>query len=101
MDKKQTDKKNDNASTEQPIDDNISQSIVDKQQDLLNDIYMDLAVEIGRTKMKISELLNLSSGSIVQLDQPADEPLCIYANNKLIAKGHIVSSNGRYGIRII
>ncbi len=69
--------------------------------ELLNDITMDLTVEIGRAKIKISDLLNLSKGTIVHLDQPADEPLSIYANNKLIAKGHIISSNGKYSIRVI
>lgn len=68
---------------------------------LLNDITMELTVEIGRAKIKISELLNLSKGTIVHLDQQADEPLSIYANNKLIAKGHIISSNGKYSIRVI
>lgn len=69
--------------------------------ELLNDITMDLTVEIGRAKIKISDLLNLSKGTIVHLDQQADEPLNIYANNKLIAKGHIISSNGKYSIRVI
>lgn len=69
--------------------------------ELLSDITMELAVEIGRAKIKISDLLNLSKGTIVHLDQPADEPLNIYADNKLIAKGHIISSNGKYSIRVI
>lgn len=69
--------------------------------ELLNEITMDLTVEIGRAKIKISDLLNLSKGTIVHLDQQADEPLSIYANNKLIAKGHIISANGKYSIRVI
>lgn len=69
--------------------------------ELLNEICMDLTVEIGRAKIKISELLNLTKGTIIHLDQQADEPLNIYANNKCIAKGHIISSNGKYSIRVI
>jgi flagellar motor switch protein FliN/FliY len=69
--------------------------------ELLNEITMELTVEIGRAKIKISDLLNLSKGTIIHLDQHADEPLSIYANNKLIAKGHIISSNGKYSIRVI
>lgn len=69
--------------------------------ELLSDITMDITVEIGRAKIKISELLNLSKGTIVHLDQAADEPLSIYANGKLIAKGHIISANGKYSIRVI
>ena len=71
------------------------------QNELLNDITMDLTVEIGRAKIKISELLNLSKGTVIQLDQQADDPLHIYANDKLIAKGHIISANGKYSIRVI
>lgn len=75
--------------------------LLQNHTDLLNDITMDLTVEIGRAKIKISELLNLSKGSVIQLDQQADEPLHIYANDKLIAKGHIISANGKYSIRVI
>lgn len=78
------------------------EAIFSKNHDeLLNDLCMDLRVEIGRAQIKISELLNLSKGTIIYLDQKADEPLNIYANNKCIAKGHIISSNGKYCIRVI
>ena len=73
----------------------------DMKRDLLDDIYMDLSVEVGRTKIKISDLLNLTTGSLVELNQSASDPLNIYANDKLIAKGHIVSSNGKYSIKVI
>ena len=71
------------------------------QNDLLSDITMDITVEIGRATIKISELLSLSKGSVIHLDQAAEDPLNIYANNRLIAKGHIISSNGKYSIRVI
>lgn len=78
------------------------EGIFSKNHDeLLNDLCMDLRVEIGRAQIKISELLNLSKGTIIYLDQHADEPLNIYANNKCIAKGHIMSTNGKYCIRVI
>ncbi|MGQ3892735.1 FliM/FliN family flagellar motor switch protein [Legionella sp. CNM-4043-24] len=68
--------------------------------DILNDVVMDITVEIGRAKMKISELLNLKKGSIIELAQGADEPLHIFANEKLIAKGVIISANGKYCVKI-
>ena len=67
---------------------------------ILNDIDMQITVEIGRAKMKISELLNLKKGSVIELAQSADEPLQIFANEKLIAKGIIVSTNGNYCVKI-
>jgi len=71
------------------------------QEHLFNDIMLELQVEIGRTKMKISELMKLSTGSIVSLEQNPQDPLIIYANDKAIAKGQIISSNGKYHIRIL
>lgn len=69
--------------------------------DILNDVVMDITVEIGRAKMKISDLLNLKKGSVIELAQGADEPLHIFANDKLIAKGVIISANGKYCVKII
>ena len=82
-------------------EDTTSSAAKDMKRDLLDDIYMDLSVEVGRTKMKISDLLNLTTGSLVELNQSASDPLNIYANDKLIAKGHIVSSNGKYSIKVL
>lgn len=76
-------------------------SAIHNNASILEDIYMDLSVEIGRAKIKISELLELKAGTIVELEQKTDEPLSIFANDKLIAQGHIVSSNGKYSIKII
>ena len=78
-----------------------SSSSLHNNANILEDIYMDLSVEIGRAKIKISELLELKAGSIIELAQKTDEPLSIFANDKLIAQGHIVSSNGKYSIKII
>ncbi len=71
------------------------------KSNILSDIMLDLQIEIGRTKIKISELMNLTTGSIVQLEQDAEEPLTIYVNDKAIAKGQIISANGKYNIRIL
>jgi flagellar motor switch protein FliN/FliY len=86
-----------------PVDINPEQTTAlgQNNHELLNDITMELTVEIGRAEIKISDLLNLSKGTVIHLDQQADEPLSIYANNKLIAKGHIIASNGKYSIRVI
>ncbi|KTD00123.1 flagellar motor switch protein FliN [Legionella geestiana] len=68
---------------------------------ILDDITMDLTVEIGRAKIKISDLLNLKKGAIIELNQGSDEPLNIYANDKPIARGHIISAGGKYCVRIV
>jgi len=92
----------DEKSNTTPTEETPGSSIFNQDSnELLDDISMDLTVEVGRAKIKISELLGLKKGSVVHLDQLADEPLSIYANDKLIAKGHIISSNGKYSIRVI
>lgn len=68
--------------------------------DLLAGVSLRVSVEVGSTSMTLAELLSLSEGSVVELDRAANELLDIYANGTLIAKGEIVSVDGRYGIQI-
>lgn len=68
--------------------------------DLILDIPLELSVELGRTKMLVNELLQLGQGSIVELDKLAGEPLEIYINRKLVAKGEVVVVNEKFGVRL-
>lgn len=67
---------------------------------LLNDVFIQLTIEIGRAHIKIRDLLNLSKGSIVELDKLAGEPVSVYANGKLISMGNIITANGKYCVRL-
>lgn len=68
---------------------------------LLADIPVRLSVEVGSTALKLSELMDLAEGSVVELDRQAHELLDIMANGTLIAKGEVVTVNGRFGIRVV
>jgi flagellar motor switch protein FliN/FliY len=68
--------------------------------DFILEIPLALSVELGRTKMQIKELLQLSQGAIVPLEKIAGEPAEIYINNKLMAKGEIVVVNEKFGVRV-
>ncbi|MFN3944678.1 MAG: flagellar motor switch protein FliN [Allosphingosinicella sp.] len=68
---------------------------------LLADIPVRLSVEVGSTALKLSELLDLAEGSVVELDRQSHELLDIMANGTLIAKGEVVTVNGRFGIRVV
>ena len=68
--------------------------------DLILDIPIEVSVELGRTKMKIQEVSTLEAGASIILSNSKGEPLEIFANGRLIAKGEVVVENGRYGIRI-
>jgi flagellar motor switch protein FliN/FliY len=68
--------------------------------DLLVDIPVELTVELGRTRIKIHELLRLQPGSTVKLARLEGEPVDILANDVLVARGEVVVRNEKYGIRI-
>jgi flagellar motor switch protein FliN len=68
---------------------------------LLADIPVRLSVEVGSTAIKLSELMDLAEGSVVELDRQSHELLDIMANGTLIAKGEVVTVNGRFGIRVL
>lgn len=80
---------------------NMHRSIFNDNENIINDIMIDISVEIGTSKMKLNDLLNLSEGDIIQLEQKSEDPIILYANEKVIAKGHIISSNGKFSLRII
>lgn len=71
-----------------------------KSLDMILDIPVAVAVEIGRTKMSISNLLKLNQGSVVELDRFAGEPMDITVNGTLIAHGEVVVVNEKFGIRL-
>lgn len=68
--------------------------------ELLGDVEIELAVELGRRQMPLQDILRLTNGSIVELDKLAGEPLQIYANNRLIAEGEAVVIDDQFGVRI-
>jgi len=68
--------------------------------DLLLDIPLKVTVELGRTNRPIKDILDLSSGSIIELDKLAGEPVDILVNQKLIAKGEVVVIDENFGVRV-
>lgn len=67
---------------------------------MLLDIPLQVTVELGRTKRSVKEILELSPGSIIELDKLAGEPVDILVNNKLIAKGEVVVIEENFGVRV-
>ncbi|CAL4318717.1 flagellar motor switch protein FliN [Buchnera aphidicola] len=65
------------------------------------DVSVNLSVQLGQAKIKIKDLLNISTGSVLVLDKLIGESLDIFVNESLIAKGEIVVVEDKYGIRII
>lgn len=75
-------------------------SVNDANIGLILDVPLQVTVELGRTKKSIKEILELSNGSIVELDKLAGEPVDIHVNGKLLAKGEVVVIDENFGVRI-
>ncbi|WP_102271449.1 flagellar motor switch phosphatase FliY [Cytobacillus massiliigabonensis] len=71
-----------------------------KNLNMLLDIPLQVTVELGRTKRSVKEILELSAGSIIELDKLAGEPVDILVNNRLIAQGEVVVIDENFGVRV-
>ncbi|MFK9115850.1 flagellar motor switch phosphatase FliY [Peribacillus frigoritolerans] len=71
-----------------------------KNLSMLMDIPLQVTVELGRTKRSVKDILELSSGSIIELDKLAGEPVDILVNSRLIAKGEVVVIDENFGVRV-
>jgi len=79
---------------------NAGSSGMMNELDMILDIPVQLAVELGRTKITIKNLLQLAHGSVVELDAMAGEPMDVLVNGTLIAQGEVVVVNDKFGIRL-
>ncbi|MBW6508751.1 MAG: flagellar motor switch protein FliN [Desulfuromonadales bacterium] len=75
-------------------------SMKDRGIDLLLDIPLEVAVEVGRSRILVRDLLQLQEGSMIELDKLAGEPLDLYVNSRLIARGEAVVVNEKFGLRL-
>jgi flagellar motor switch protein FliN/FliY len=68
--------------------------------DFILDIPLEISVELGRARMIINDLLQLGQGSVIELSKLAGEPLEIFVNGKLVARGEVVVVNEKFGVRV-
>lgn len=88
------------APMQELYDEGVSMPSEDVSLDVILDIPVTIAMEIGRTRINIRNLLQLNQGSVVELDRLAGEPLDVLVNGTLIAHGEVVVVNEKYGIRL-
>jgi flagellar motor switch protein FliN/FliY len=67
---------------------------------LILDVPLEVTVELGSTRMRIKEILELGVGSVIELDKLASDPVDVYVNGKLIARGEVVVIDESFGIKI-
>lgn len=70
------------------------------KMDLLADISVRVTVEVGSASLTLASLLDLGEGSVLELDRQVNDPLDLLVNGTLVARGEIVETNGRFGIRV-
>lgn len=68
--------------------------------DLVRDVELDLKIELGRTHMYLEDVLKLRKGSVVPLDKMAGDPVDIYVNGRLIARGEVLVLNDNFCVRV-
>lgn len=75
-------------------------SAIKKNLDIMQDVMMRVSVEIGKTKSSIREVMELTQGSIVELDKIAGEQVEVYVNEKLVARGEVIVIEDKFGVRV-
>ena len=68
--------------------------------DMLLDVPLTVTIELGRTEMTLKQALELQQGSVVELDRLAGDPIDVYVNERLIAKGEVVVVDDKFAVRV-
>ncbi len=75
-------------------------SLGESNIELLMDVSLRVTVELGRTRMKLAQILDLQHGSVVELDRLAGDPVDIFVNDRMVAHGEVVVVDDKFGVRI-
>ncbi|NOQ45307.1 MAG: flagellar motor switch protein FliN [Desulfobulbaceae bacterium] len=74
--------------------------VLSRDLDFLFDVPLQISVEVGRAKILLKDLLQMGEGYVVELDKLAGDPLDLYVNSRLIARGEAVKVGGKFGIKL-
>jgi len=80
---------------------NTAQSGANVNLDLLLDVDLPVSVAFGTTEMTLKDVLNLGTGSVIELNKSVNDPVSIIVNQKPIAQGEVVMVDGKYGVRVL
>ncbi len=87
------------------LGDNVTQPTEElaakKELSFFHNIPVDVTLEVASTKLVIGDLMQLSSGAVIELDKLADEPLDVKVNGQMLATAEVVVVNGKYGVKLI
>ncbi len=88
------------TANQKPVESSPSQQTQERGLEFLYDVPLQISVEVGRSKILLKDLLMMGEGYIVELDKLAGDPLDLYVNSKLIARGEAVMVGDKFGIRL-
>ncbi len=83
-----------------PPQSSLSESSSGRDLEFLYDVPLQISVEVGRSKILLKDLLKMGEGYVIELDKLAGDPLDLYVNSRLIAKGEAVMVGEKFGIRL-
>jgi len=66
----------------------------------LRDVELDVRIEIGRVRMRIEDVMHLADGAVVELDRSVEDPVDIFVNDRLVARGEVVVLNDKFAVRL-
>lgn len=85
---------------ETPSFDPTEQDQLPKGLDLLSDVDVNVTIELGRTRMLVEDVLRLAEGAVVELDKLAGDPVDVFVNERLVARGEVLVLNDNFCIRV-
>lgn len=87
-------------SVSDPKSSNSQEKSTERGLEFLYDVPLQISVEVGRSKILLKDLLKMGEGYVIELDKLAGDPLDLYVNSRLIAKGEAVMVGEKFGIRL-
>lgn len=93
-------KENENSTVSSRVSANLGEKDSGRGLDFLYDVPLQVSVEVGRSKILLRDLLKMGEGYVIELDKLAGDPLDLYVNSRLIARGEAVMVGERFGIRL-
>ena len=88
------------GSPELPEFDLADFGVASKDIDLLSDVNLNVTIELGRTRMLIEDVLKLVAGAVIELDKLAGDPVDVFVNGRLVAKGEVLVLNDNFCVRV-
>src|SRR5204863_5834554 len=90
----------DSASFQMPSFQQVMRDAQASSIDLLRDVELDVKIELGRSRMLVEDVLKLTEGSVVELDKLAGDPVDVFVNERLVARGEVLVLNDNFCVRV-